>query len=537
MSPPGGPSHSHDHDPGDRIAIVGIGLRFPGAHGAAQFWRNLRGGVESIRDLSDEELAARGVPAGTLRDPNYIKRAAVLEGIDRFDAGFFGFSPRDAAILDPQHRLFLETCWEALEDAGHVPAGVKGAIGVFGGCGFQAYLAFNLLTNPGLVDSVGLFLLRHTGNDKDFLTTRVSYCLDLRGPSVNVQAACSTSLVAVHQACQSLTTGECDLALAGGVSIELPHGLGYLHKPGEILSPEGRCRAFDAQANGTVFGSGAGAVLLRRLEDALADGDRIYAVIRGSAVNNDGAGKVGYMAPSVDGQAAVVAEALEAADVDPATIGFVEAHGSGTPIGEPIEVAALTRAFQRGPTRRNTCGVGSVKANVGHLDTAAGIASLIKVALALHHGELPPMPNFRTPNPAIRFDDGPFYVVDRLLPWPRGEQPRRAGVTSLGIGGTNAHVVVEEAPATAPVAASARAWQLLALSARSPAALDEAGARLARHLRDDPHAALADVAFTLHAGRHAFEHRRVLSARTPGEAAGLLESADPQRVFTHHADS
>jgi len=536
MSAAGGPLRVHDHDSGERIAIVGIGLRFPGAHGAAQYWSNLRGGVESIRDLSDDELAARGVPARTLRDPHYVKRAAVLDGIDRFDAGFFGFSPRDAAILDPQHRLFLETCWEALEDAGHVPAGLKGAIGVFGGCGFEAYFALNLLTNPGLVDSVGLFLLRHTGNDKDFLTTRVSYCLNLTGPSVNVQTACSTSLVAVHQACQSLTIGECDMALAGGVSIEIPHGLGYLHKPGEILSPEGRCRAFDALANGTVFGSGVGVVVLRRLEDALRDGDRIYAVIRGSAVNNDGAGKVGYMAPSVDGQAAVVAEALEAAAVDPATIGYVEAHGSGTPIGEPIEVAALTRVFQRGSPRRNACGIGSVKANLGHLDTAAGIASLIKVALALHHGELPPMPNFRTPNPAIRFDETPFFVVDRLLPWPRGEQPRRGGVTSLGIGGTNAHVVLEEAPAPAPVAASTREWQLLTLSARSPVALDAAARRLALHLREQA-PPLPDVAWTLHAGRHDFEHRRVLAARTPEEAARLLESGDAQRVFAHRADT
>jgi acyl transferase domain-containing protein len=433
------------------IAIVGIALRFPGAQGPAQFWSNLRNGVESVRQLTDEELLARGVPARMLRDPNYVKREPVLDQIDRFDAAFFGFSPKDAAILDPQHRQFLECCWEALEDAGHVPGRFKGPIGVYAGCGMGSYFAFNLLTNPELVESVGLFLLRHTGNDKDFLTTRVSYCLNLTGPSINIQTACSTSLVAVHQACQSLIIGECDMALAGGVTIEIPHGVGYLYKSGEILSPDGHCRAFDQQSNGTVFGSGAGVVVLRRLEDALADGDRIYAVIRGSAVNNDGSGKVGYLAPSVDGQAAVVAEALEAASVDPDTIEYIEAHGSGTPIGEPIEVAALTRVFHRNSQRRKFCGIGSVKPNIGHLDTAAGVASLIKVALALHHGELPPTPNYQSPNPAIPFAETPFFVVDRLRGWPRVHRPRRAGVTSLGVGGTNAHVVLEEAPLPAPV--------------------------------------------------------------------------------------
>ncbi|HZM00627.1 MAG TPA: type I polyketide synthase, partial [Planctomycetota bacterium] len=527
MSANGGETSNGASDPGDRIALVGIGLRFPGADGPARFWSNLRAGVESIRPLGDEELAARGVPARLLRDPRYVKRAAVLEGFDRFDAAFFGFSPKDASILDPQHRLFLEVCWEALEDAGHAPGAFKGPVGVFAGCGFGAYLAFNLLGNPELVDSIGLFLLRHTGNDKDFLATRVSYCLDLKGPSVNVQTACSTSLVAVHQACQSLTMGECDLALAGGVSIELPHGTGYLHKPGEILSADGRCRPFDALASGTVFGSGAGVVVLRRLEDALRDGDRVYAVIRGSAVNNDGAAKVGYLAPSVEGQAAVVAEAVEAASVDPDTIGYIEAHGTGTPLGDPIEVSALTRVFERRSARRGFCGLGSLKANIGHTDTAAGVAGLIKVALALHHGELPPTPNFAAPNPAIPFDDTPFFVVDRLRPWPRGPLPRRAGVTSLGIGGTNAHVVVEEAPEAARSASGGREWQLLGLSARSPAALDEAARRLSRHLREHPESPLADVAWTLHVGRRAFEHRRVLAARTPEEAAALLESEDP----------
>lgn len=520
------------------IAIVGIALRFPGAHGPRQFWSNLRAGVESVQRFGEDELAARGVPRSLLQNPAYVKAGLPLQGMDLFDAEFFGFSPKDAAILDPQHRQFLECAWEALEDAGHPPATFRGPIGVFGGCGMGSYFSLNLLSNPDLVESTGLFLLRHTGNDKDFLTTRVSYCLDLEGPSISIQTACSTSLVAVHAACQSLHAGECDMALAGGVTIEIPHGVGYLYRPGEILSPDGHCRPFDHRAAGTLFGSGVGIVALRPLEDALADGDRIYALIKGSAVNNDGAGKVSYLAPSVDGQAAVVAEALAAAGVEADTLEYIEAHGSGTPMGEPIEVAALVQAFgRRSRSRQNSCGLGSVKANIGHLDTAAGVAGLIKAALALQHGEIPPMPNFEAPNPAIRFADTPFYVVDRLRPWPRGSHPRRAGVTALGVGGTNAHVVLEEPPAPAPASMARRDWQVLCVSARSKRALDAGSRRLAAHLRENPTQSLADVSFTLLAGRRAFEHRRVLCCRDGAEAAAMLESAEPQRVFSHVSDS
>ncbi len=519
------------------IAIVGIALRFPGAHGPQSFWSNLRAGVESVQRFSDDELSARGVPSSRLTDPAYVKAGLVLQGHDLFDAEFFGFSPKDAAILDPQHRHFLECAWEALEDSGHPPANFRGPIGVFGGCGMGSYLAFNLLSNPALVESTGLFLLRHTGNDKDFLTTRVSYCLDLEGPSVNIQTACSTSLVAVHAACQSLNAGECDMALAGGVTIELPHGVGYMYRPGEILSPDGHCRPFDHRAQGTIFGSGVGIVVLRPLEDALRDGDRIYALIKGSAVNNDGAGKVSYLAPSVNGQAAVVAEALAAAGVEADTLDYIETHGSGTPMGEPIEVAALMQAFgRRSPLQRTPCGLGSVKANIGHLDTAAGVAGLIKTALALQHGEIPPTPNFEAPNPDIPFADTPFYVVDRLRPWPRGARPRRAGVTALGVGGTNAHVVLEEAPVPPTTSTAHREWQVLCLSARNRRALDDASRRLATHLRENPSQALSDVSFTLLAGRRGFAERRVLCCRDRAEAAALLENAEPQRVFTHVSD-
>ncbi|MFN0241291.1 MAG: type I polyketide synthase [Planctomycetota bacterium] len=519
------------------IAIVGMALHVPGARTLGAFWSNLCAGVESSTAFTNEELLARGVPPSRLRNPAYVKRSPVLEGVDLFDAPFFGFSPREAAILDPQHRHFLECAWECIEDAGHPPTTFAGPIGVFAGCGMSSYFTFNLLSNPALVESVGMFLLRHTGNDKDFLTTRASYCFDLKGPSINVQTACSTSLVAVHLACQSLIGGECDMALAGGVTIELPHGTGYLFKEGEILSPDGHCRVFDHRSQGTVFSSGVGVVALRRLSDARRDGDRIYAIIKGSAVNSDGAGKVGYLAPSVDGQAAAIAEALALAGVDPETIEYVEAHGTGTPIGDPIEVAALARALRRSPSRPNACGLGSLKANIGHTDTAAGVVGLIKTALALHHEEIPPTPNFEAPSLAIPFAETPFYVVDRLRPWPRGTQPRRAGVNSLGVGGTNAHVVLEEAARAAPSVPSKSAWQLLALSARSSAALDATARELAVHLRENPALDLADVAFTLATARRAFEHRRVLACRDRSDALALLESGDPKRVFTHRAAS
>jgi acyl transferase domain-containing protein/thioesterase domain-containing protein len=520
---------------GSDIAIVGMAAHLPGAADIGAYWDNLRAGRSAVRRLTGEELAAAGESAALLKNPAYVPFAAPLEGFDRFDAEFFGFSPKEAAILDPQHRHFLEAAWEALENAGHPPESFRGRIGVFAGCGMGSYFYFNLCSNPGLVDSTGMFLLRHTGNDKDFLSTRVSHVFDLKGPSLSLQTACSTSLVAVHYAVQSLLNGECDMALAGGVTIELPQNRGYLYKEGEVLSPDGMCHAFDHRAKGTVFGSGAGVVVLRRLEDALADGDHVWAVIKGSAVNNDGAAKAGYLAPSVEGQAACVAEALAVAGVPAATVDYVECHGTGTYLGDPIEVAALTEAFRRTTDARGFARIGSVKTNIGHLDTAAGVASLIKAALALHHRQMPPSLNFEAPNPAIDFEGSPFRVNDRLSDWPRRDGPRRAGVNSLGVGGTNAHVVLEEAPEAAAAAASGPSdwpFQLLALSARSSAALAEASSRLAAHLRAHPEQPLADVAFTLKQGRRAFEHRRVLVAGSHEEAAALLEAGDPRRVFT-----
>lgn len=517
------------------IAIVGMSAHLPGAASLAEYWRNLRDGVSSIHRLSEDELTEAGVPPGLVRHRDYVPYAARLERFDHFDADFFGLSPKDAAIMDPQHRQFLECAWEALETAGHMPERHAGRIGVFGGCGMGSYFYVNLCSNPDLVEGTGLFLLRHTGNDKDFLTTRVSHIFDLDGPSVSVQTACSTSLVATHYACQSLLNGECDMALAGGVTIELPQGQGYLYKENEILSPDGQCHAFDHRAQGTVFGSGAGVVVLRRLSDALADGDHIWAVIKGSAVNNDGAAKAGYLAPSVDGQADAIAEAHAVAGVSADTIDYVECHGTGTYLGDPIEVAALTQAFEATSDKVGHCRIGSVKTNIGHLDTAAGVASLIKASMALHHRQMPPSLGFEKPNPTIDFQTSPFRVNDRLTDWRRADHPRRAGVNSLGVGGTNAHVILEEAPA--PRASDASDWpfQILTVSGRTKAALDDNAARLAAHLRANPDQPLADIAWTLKQGRRAFEKRRIVVASDHREAARLLEDADTRRVHTHAA--
>ncbi|WP_198389314.1 type I polyketide synthase [Roseovarius faecimaris] len=519
--------------PVEPIAIVGMDVDLPGAPGINQFWENLRDGVESIEALDDEALLAAGEAPEKLAHRNYVRHAARLKAFDEFDAEFFGFSAKEAAILDPQHRKFMEVSWGALESAGHMPESFKGAIGVYAGCGMGSYFYFNLCSNPDLLDDVGLFLLRHTGNDKDFLATRISHILDLKGPSINIQTACSTSLVAVHYACNALRQGDCDMALAGGVTIELPHGRGYVFKENEILSPDGHCHAFDHRAQGTVFGSGAGCVALRRLSDAEADGDHIYAIIRGSAVNNDGADKASYLAPSVDGQAEAVARALQVADVTADTMDYVECHGTGTYLGDPIEVSALTEAYARTTNKTGFARIGSVKTNIGHLDTAAGVASLVKASLGLHNRQMPPSLGYEAPNPAIDFEHSPFSVNDSLRDWDGRGSPRRAGVNSLGVGGTNAHAILEEAPARPASEESDWPFHVLCVSGRSKAALEANTKALAEHLRANPDQPLADIAWTLKNGRRAFEKRRVVVAETHEEAAALLEEGDARRVFNH----
>jgi acyl transferase domain-containing protein/thioesterase domain-containing protein len=513
------------------IAVIALAGRFPGAADVEQFWHNLCEGIESIRTLTAEELAAAGVDPAALTDPSYVKAGTVVEDADRFDAEFFGINAREAELIDPQHRMFLECAHRALESAGYDPARYPGLIGVYAGAGFGHYLAQNLLPNPAIRESTDSLQLA-IGNDKDFLPTRLSYKLNLKGPSVNVQTACSTSLVAVHLACEALLNGECDMALAGGVSIKLPQTSGYAYQPDGILSPDGHCRAFDADGRGTVPGNGAALVMLKRVDDAISDRDTILAVIRASAINNDGSLKAGYTAPSVQGQTDVIATAHALAGITADTISYVEAHGTGTRVGDPIEIAALTRAFRRSTDRNQFCAIGSVKTNVGHMDTAAGVTGLIKSVLQLHRKTLVPSLNFESPNAAIDFANSPFYVNTQLRPWKTNGTPLRAAISSFGIGGTNAHVVLEEAPPPSAVEPAARDWHLLTLSAKTATALDSASERLATHLRQQPQCDLADAAHTLHLGRVEHSCRRAVVCRTAAEAVTLLTAADPQRVFS-----
>jgi amino acid adenylation domain-containing protein len=512
------------------VAIVGMAGRFPGAKGVEELWRNVAGGREGITFFTAEELLAAGVDPATVENPNYVRAKGILGDVDLFDAAFFGLNPREVELMDPQHRLFLECSWEALEHAGWDSERFPGLVGVYAGLSMNTYMIMNLLPHMELVASVDT-LQASLGNDKDPMTSRVSYKLNLKGPSVTVQTASSTSLSAVHQACVSLLQHDCDMALAGGVSIHLPETSGYLYQEGGTTARDGHCRAFDAAATGFVSGHGAGVVVLKRLEDALAEGDTVYAVIKGSACNNDGSLKVSFMAPSVEGQVEVYRQAYENAGIDPRTVSYIECHGTGTALGDPIEIAALSRVFADGE-RRNYCAIGSLKTNIGHLDTAAGVCGLIKAALALYHGAIPPSLHFEKPNPRIDFASSPFFVNTELRPWASEAGPRRAGVTSLGMGGTNVHVVLEEAPPL-PVLSPARgARSLLLLSAKSAIALERSTARLADHLREHPGLELTDVAFTLSHGRKAFQHRRALLAGDLADAAVALETLDPERLLT-----
>jgi acyl transferase domain-containing protein/surfactin synthase thioesterase subunit len=487
------------------VAIVGIACRFPGAADSSTFWRNLCEGVESISPLRDKELLSAGVPAELLRNPCYVKAASLLPDIDQFDAAFFEYSPEEARLMDPQQRLLLEVAWETFEDAGQPIGSSARPIGVFTGLGgvVSSYLVDRLPFSADLPGTTGN--LTHLGNDKDFPSTRISYKLNLTGPSINVQTACSTSLVAVHLACQAILAGECDMALAGAATVRVPQRVGYTSVKGGILSPDGHCRAFDAAAQGTIFGSGVGAVLLKELTAAVADGNHIYAVIRGSAINNDGADKVSYTASSAAGQARAMIEALLMADVWPDDIAYVECHGTGTVVGDPLEIDALTRAFRTRTNRRGFCAIGSVKTNIGHLEQTAGLAALIKTALALKHGKIPPSLNFRNPNPKIDFAASPFFVNTQCRDWPAGDRPRLAAVNSLGLGGTNAFMVLEEPP-TATERAAEPDLALFTLSARSEAAL---AASIERHLtwlnRDNVR--LPDICFTSTSGRMHFPVR------------------------------
>lgn len=519
----------------ERIAIIGMAGRFPEAKNIGQFWQNLKDGIESISVFLEEELISAGVDSTLLNELNYVKASGVIEDIDLFDAAFFELNPREAEITDPQHRLFLESAWEALESAGYDAQRCKSRIGVYAGASLSNYLSFDF-KNDRLGSATSYQTL--IGNDKDFLSTRVSYKLNLKGPSITVQTACSTSLVAVSLACQSLLNYQCDMALAGGVSIHTPQKTGYLSQEGGTLSPDGHCYAFDARAKGIVIGNGVGVVVLKRLQDAIADGDVIYATILGSAINNDGSSKVGYTAPSVDGQAEAIAEAMMLADVEPETISYIETHGTGTALGDPIEIAALSQVFRSATDRKGFCAIGSVKTNIGHLDAAAGVTGLIKTALALKHKLIPPSLNFEQPNPQIDFANSPFYVNTKLSEWQKGASPRRAGVSSLGMGGTNVHVILEEVPdlETQQREKQQRKHHLLVLSAKTSSALENATFNLVNHLKQNSQINLADVAYTLQVGRKEFSHRRILICEDIDDAINTLSQQDSQRVVTHYQE-
>ena len=514
------------------IAIIGMNGRFPGAAGLEQFWCNLCDGREGIRLLSDQELLCHGVDSQTLSTSDYVKAVADVGGVEFFDNGFFGFTPRDAELMDPQLRILLECAWATIEHAGYNVDTYRGAIGMYAGAAPNTYFIENLVPDrelmralSGPLSSLAIFTA------SDALSTMVSFKLNLRGPSISVQTACSTSLVAVHLACQSLLARECDMALAGGVNLTIPQERGYLYQKGMILSPDGHCRPFDEDAAGTIFGGGVGLVFLKRLADALDDKDHIYAVIKGSAINNDGSTKAGFTAPSVIGQSGAIADALAIADVPADSVSYVEAHGTGTALGDPIEVEALTRAFRLSTDRNSYCGIGSVKSNIGHLDRAAGIASLIKTVLSFEYGQIPPTLHFKRPNPNIDFQITPFYVVDKLTEWKSGPGPRRAVVNSVGFGGTNSCAVLEEPPSPRPSGKS-RPYQLLSLSARTESALDEATRNLGEYFKRQPDSSLADAAYTLHIGRQPFDCRRVAVCRDLAEAITTFTSLEPSGLFS-----
>ncbi|AOY84552.2 non-ribosomal peptide synthetase [Moorena producens JHB] len=522
---------------GTEIAIIGMSGRFPGAKNIDEFWQNLRDGIESISFFAEQELELEDTTL--LNQPHYVNAGAVLPGVEKFDASFFGYSAKEAEIMDPQQRIFLECAWEALETSGYNPQTYSGSVGVYAGSGMNTYLINNVHPNRSFSPQrtflgSALDLQVRLANGKDFLPTRVSYKLNLTGPSVNVQTACSTSLVAVHMACQSLQSGECDIALAGGVAVTVPQKTGYLYQEDMIFSDDGHCRAFDAEAKGTVFGNGVGIVILKLLSKAIQDGDNIQAVIKGSAVNNDGALKVGYTAPSVEGQLEVISSAMAEAEVDASTVTYVETHGTGTALGDPIEIGALSQAFAKSTDKKTFCAIGSIKTNIGHLIEAAGIAGLIKTVLALKNKQIPPTLHFKQANPNIDFENSPFYVNTKLSEWERNGTPRRAGVSSFGMGGTNAHVVLEEAPEQFKIKnaklKNERPWHVLTLSAKTDQALRELAERYVNYLDGDQDAELGDICFTANTGRKDFNHRLAVVAESKQQLQEQLAAFPPPMV-------
>jgi phthiocerol/phenolphthiocerol synthesis type-I polyketide synthase E len=516
-----------DSRTGLEIAVIGMAGRFPGARNLDEFWHNLKYGVESIGFFSKEELLESGENSALLESPGYVPAKAILDDTDCFDASFFNYAPAEADQMNPQSRLFLEYAWAALENAGYSPRSYEGLIGLYAGASssFSWEVLKVLAGNRGQVDGFSAVTLK----DKDFLTTRVSYKLGLTGPGYQVHTACSTSMTAIHAACRALLMGECDMALAGGVSITIPQKTGYLYAEGMVNSPDGHCRAFDAKAKGTVPGDGIGVVVLKPLEDAVAAGDFIYAVVKSTACNNDGPRRAGYTAPSLEGQAECIRTALRMAGVEPESIGCIETHGTGTELGDPIEIEALKLAFDT--DKKKFCAIGSVKTNIGHLDTAAGVAGFIKAVLAIYHREIPPSLHFETPNPKIDFENNPFYVNTELSGWQDDTSPLRAGVSSFGIGGTNVHVILEEPPVTERRGSSKeREYRLILLSAKTLAGLDSMTKNLVEYLQIHPDINLGDMAYTLQRGRSIFRHRRMTVCSTVDETIAALSNPEDGKV-------
>lgn len=517
-----------DEEDSLKIAIVGMAGRFPGAADIWRYWDNIAEGVNSIRDITPEELAASGVPKHQIENPNYVARVPVLENADCFDARFFGYSPREAQAMDPQQRIFLELCWEALEHAGYSPGACACPVGVFAGSAMNSYLL-----NAGLASRFREdYLPTLLGGDKDYLATRVAFKLDLRGPAMTIQTACSSSLVAIHTACQSLLNRECDMALAGGAAVRVPLLAGHIYEEGSVFSPDGHVRAFDQRANGTVFGSGAGAIVLKRLQSALDDGDPILAVIQGSAINNDGASKSEFTAPSLSAQADLIVETLAIAGVAAESVSYIEAHGTGTFLGDPIEVAALNRAYRSQTENVKYCSLGAVKANIGHLDAAAGVAGVIKVVLALQHKKLPPLIGYSKANPEIDFENSPFYINAGLIDWKPINGIRRAGVTSLGIGGTNAHIIIDGPPeGKTQLRSDPPPAQIFPVACKSEQSLENTSLRLAAHFERHTTIDPADAAYTLQQRLGRFRYRRAVIGDSLADVASRLVARDKDDVF------
>ncbi|UCH92362.1 MAG: type I polyketide synthase [Candidatus Aminicenantes bacterium] len=518
---------SNTSETGLEIAVIGMACRYPRVRNIDEFWENLKGGVECISFFTEEELIEAGVPGELLQNPNYVRAKAILTDMEYFDSSFFGYTPSEANVMDPQIRILLECSWEALEHAGYDVDTYRGIIGVYVGAGAHpGWEAMALMF--GSTDVMGHYTAHHL-YDKDHINTRISYNLDLSGPSINVQSACSTTLVAVHLACQGILSGECHMALAGGVRVALHGKKGYLYQEGNILSSDGHCRVFDADASGTVIGEGAGMVVLKALEKAREDEDCIHAVIKGSAVNNSGKNSIGYAAPSVSSQAKVISAAQRAAQVKAESISYIEAHGSGTYIGDSAELQALKQAFNT--DKKGFCRIGSVKSNVGHSDAGAGITGFIKTVLALKHRLIPPTLHFKKPNPKIDFENSPFIVNKELWEWKSNPYPRRAGVSSFAVGGAHAHVILEEAPRTGNSTSPSRTNQLILLSAQTPTALDQMSENFLDYLKTNPDINLADAAYTLQVGRKAFKNRRALQCSNVKSAIEKL--SDPDYIEAH----